>query len=234
LQKLRENWLQRPSPNLQRWFKSHTSKSRNKPNNTCSRRVQLDWKFQLSTLKDIDGYCSQNNVQVQQKVRQSLHRLRTRNVFKDGRMIMEPQEDPSFTQAFQFLKETEFYSVDETKEEEHSSLSSPSYSFTSKGKTDLVIAQAKAKHFIVVNQVTQKDNPLNGFIKQVLWNYGNIVPDYLLGRYTCALFLRISQHLLTPHHIYDRVKAIGKQFRLRLVICLIDVEDFELALKEVS
>jgi hypothetical protein len=131
----------------------------------------------LSTLKDIDGYCSQNNVQVQQKVRQSLHRLRTRNVFKDGRMIMEPQEDPSFTQAFQFLKETEFYSVDETKEEEHSSLSSPSYSFTSKGKTDLVIAQAKAKHFIVVNQVTQKDNPLNGFIKQVLWNYGNIVPD---------------------------------------------------------
>lgn len=147
---------------------------------------------------------------------------------------MEPQEDPSFTQAFQFLKETEFYSVDETKEEEHSSLSSPSYSFTSKGKTDLVIAQAKAKHFIVVNQVTQKDNPLNGFIKQVLWNYGNIVPDYLLGRYTCALFLRISQHLLTPHHIYDRVKAIGKQFRLRLVICLIDVEDFELALKEIT
>jgi len=56
----------------------------------------------------------------------------------------------------------------------------------------------------------------------------------LLGRYTCALFLRISQHLLTPHYIYDRVKAIGKQFRLRLVICLIDVEDFELALKEVS
>ncbi|GJQ14760.1 hypothetical protein GpartN1_g6551.t1 [Galdieria partita] len=144
------------------------------------------------------------------------------------------EEDHEFTQAFQFLKETEFYESHEGEERERSPLLSPSYSFTSKAKTDLIIAQAKANHFIVVNQATQKNNPLNGFIKQVLWNYGNIIPDYLLGRYTCALFLRISQHLLTPQYIYDRVKAIGKQFRLRILICLIDVEDFEFALKEVT
>lgn len=90
---------------------------------------------------------------------------------------MEPKEEHEFTQAFQFLKDSEFYGNDEAQGSEESSLLSPSYSFTSKAKTDLVIAQAKAKHFIVVNEVTQKNNPLNGFIKQVLWNYGNIVPD---------------------------------------------------------
>eukprot|EP00871_Galdieria_phlegrea_P005483 jgi/Galph1/5936/GphlegSOOS_G4546.1 len=142
-------------------------------------------------------------------------------------------EDSSFSQAFQFLKESDFYSLAD-RDAAESSLQPVASSVPVGSRMNQVVEHAKAKQFIVVNQTTQTNNRVNGFIKQVLWGYGNIVPDYLLGPYTCALFLRVSEHRLQPCGVYERVKAIGKQFRLRILLCLVDVEDFEDVLKEIT
>ena len=39
----------------------------------------------------------------------------------------------------------------------------------------------------------QKKNPLMKHIRNVPWEVGNIVPDFELGKTTCALFLRYVQ-----------------------------------------
>lgn len=36
----------------------------------------------------------------------------------------------------------------------------------------------------------QRGNPVLKFVRNVPWEFGDIVPDYVLGQSTCALFLR--------------------------------------------
>ena len=37
---------------------------------------------------------------------------------------------------------------------------------------------------------SQEDNPVMKHIRSVPWQVGDVVPDFVLGRTTCALFLR--------------------------------------------
>jgi len=53
----------------------------------------------------------------------------------------------------------------------------------------------------------------------------DLTPDFVLGSGTCALFLSVKYHLLHPNYILRRMKEIGRNFRLRVVVCLVDVED---------
>ncbi|CAG8815112.1 16561_t:CDS:2, partial [Dentiscutata erythropus] len=43
----------------------------------------------------------------------------------------------------------------------------------------------------------QRGNPILQFIRNVPWEYSEIAPDYLLGRTTCALFLRYNDFTST-------------------------------------
>lgn len=36
----------------------------------------------------------------------------------------------------------------------------------------------------------QRGNPILKFVRSVPWEFGDVVPDYVLGQTTCALFLR--------------------------------------------
>lgn len=36
----------------------------------------------------------------------------------------------------------------------------------------------------------QRGNPVLKFIRNVPWEFGDVVPDYVLGQSSCALFLR--------------------------------------------
>lgn len=38
--------------------------------------------------------------------------------------------------------------------------------------------------------LTQRGNPILKFVRSVPWEFGEVVPDYVLGQTTCALFLR--------------------------------------------
>ena len=80
----------------------------------------------------------------------------------------------------------------------------------------------------------QKGNPILNGIKQVPWEYGDIVPDYILGVTTCALFLSLKYHRLHPEYIYTRIKQLQGKYNLRVVLVMVDIDNHEDSLKELS
>jgi DNA excision repair protein ERCC-1 len=55
-------------------------------------------------------------------------------------------------------------------------------------------------------------------ILNVPWEYEEMVPDYVMGRTTCALFLSLRYHNLNPDYINERLKQLGKQYELRVLL----------------
>lgn len=80
----------------------------------------------------------------------------------------------------------------------------------------------------------QKGNPSLNYIKMVPWEYGDIPCDYVLGATTCALFLSLKYHRLHPEYIYSRIRALGKNYNLRVLLCMVDIQNHEESLKELS
>lgn len=64
----------------------------------------------------------------------------------------------------------------------------------------------------------QRGNPLLKSILNVPWEYEEIIPDYVMGRTTCALFLSLRYHNLNPDYINERLKQLGKQYELRVLL----------------
>ena len=71
----------------------------------------------------------------------------------------------------------------------------------------------------------QEGNPLLKHIRNVRWQYADIVPDYQMGGQHAALFLSLRYHLLKPLYIHGRIKELQRAFRLRVLLCHVDVED---------
>lgn len=80
----------------------------------------------------------------------------------------------------------------------------------------------------------QKGNPLLDKIKSLPWEYGDIPADYVLGVTTCALFLSLKYHRLHPEYIYTRIKNLQGKYALRVVLCMVDIQNHEESLKELS
>ncbi|KAH9608054.1 hypothetical protein KSS87_021387, partial [Heliosperma pusillum] len=68
-----------------------------------------------------------------------------------------------------------------------------------------------------------KGNPLLKHIRNVRWNFAEVIPDYVLGQNSCALYLSLRYHLLHPDYLYFRIRELQKNFRLRVVLCHVDV-----------
>jgi DNA excision repair protein ERCC-1 len=71
----------------------------------------------------------------------------------------------------------------------------------------------------------QQGNPVLKYIRNVRWQYGDILPDYILGQSTVALFLSLRYHLLNPNYVHSRIKEIGRAYRLRVLLVFVDTED---------
>uniref|UniRef100_A0A671NDK3 Excision repair cross-complementation group 1 n=1 Tax=Sinocyclocheilus anshuiensis TaxID=1608454 RepID=A0A671NDK3_9TELE len=80
----------------------------------------------------------------------------------------------------------------------------------------------------------QRGNPILKFVRNVPWEFGEVVPDYVLGRTTCALFLSVRYHNLNPSYIHERLKQLGQSFTLRVLLVQVDVKDTHHALKELA
>lgn len=50
--------------------------------------------------------------------------------------------------------------------------------------------QQATSRFCVFFGVDQRGNPILKFVRSVPWEFGEVVPDYVLGQTACALFLR--------------------------------------------
>ncbi|KAG0047266.1 ssDNA endonuclease and repair protein rad10 [Gryganskiella cystojenkinii] len=91
----------------------------------------------------------------------------------------------------------------------------------------------KSKSTIVV-KASQRGNPLLQSIRNVAYEYGEIVPDYIVGLTSCVLFLSIRYHRLHPEYIFNRIAAIGKNFVLRVLLILVDVDTHQQAIRELT
>ncbi|KAA8536891.1 hypothetical protein F0562_029369 [Nyssa sinensis] len=159
---------------------------------------------------------------------------------------------PSFSQAFNFIKNSEFYtpppppasaSSQPSQASDTAALrqigqsevpsSSSSFSAAPVASSSSSVQIAQSRNAILVSH-RQKGNPLLKHIRNVRWVFADIVCDYLLGQNACALYLSLRYHLLHPDYLYYRIRELQKNFKLRIVLCHVDVEDVVKPLHEVT
>ncbi|KAF2691262.1 hypothetical protein K458DRAFT_438938 [Lentithecium fluviatile CBS 122367] len=80
----------------------------------------------------------------------------------------------------------------------------------------------------------QKGNPILNGVRTVAWEYSDIPADYVLGATTCALFLSLKYHRLHPEYIYNRIRDLKGQYQLRILLVMVDIENHEESLRELS
>ncbi|KAI4210804.1 MAG: hypothetical protein LQ351_006386 [Letrouitia transgressa] len=80
----------------------------------------------------------------------------------------------------------------------------------------------------------QKGNPILNSVKSLPWEYSDIPADFVLGVTTCALFLSLKYHRLHPEYIYNRIQKLGHKYNLRVLLTMVDIQNHEEPLKELS
>jgi DNA excision repair protein ERCC-1 len=71
-------------------------------------------------------------------------------------------------------------------------------------------------------------------VRSVAWEYSDIPADYVVGATTCALFLSLKYHRLHPEYIYNRIRDLKGQYTLRILLTMVDIENHEDPLRELS
>jgi DNA excision repair protein ERCC-1 len=72
----------------------------------------------------------------------------------------------------------------------------------------------------------QRGNGLLKYIRNVPIQFNDkVVADYWINTTTCALFLSIKYHQLYPQYIHRRLSELKSDFRLRILLVLVDVDD---------
>nr|XP_044989669.1 DNA excision repair protein ERCC-1 [Jaculus jaculus] len=110
----------------------------------------------------------------------------------------------------------------------------PTGSEPSTGETPNQALKPGAKTNSIIVSPRQRGNPVLKFVRNVPWEFGEVVPDYVLGQSTCALFLSLRYHNLHPDYIHERLQSLGKSFALRVLLVQVDVKDPQQALKELA
>ncbi|CAF9910937.1 MAG: ssDNA endonuclease and repair protein rad10 [Heterodermia speciosa] len=80
----------------------------------------------------------------------------------------------------------------------------------------------------------QKGNPILNAVRSLPWEYSDIPADFVLGNTTCAFFLSLKYHRLHPEYIYTRIRALGGKYNLRVLLTMVDIQNHEDPLKELS
>ncbi|KAF2307173.1 hypothetical protein GH714_025282 [Hevea brasiliensis] len=146
----------------------------------------------------------------------------------------------TFSQAFSFIKNSEFYTPPPPPPSSSTSQSVPvsdDASVPSPSPSPAVASSSlqngQSRNAILVSH-RQKGNPLLKHIRNVRWAFADVVCDYLLGQNSCALYLSLRYHLLHPDYLYYRIRELQKNYKLRIVLCHVDVEDVVKPLLEVT
>ncbi|GFO16022.1 DNA excision repair protein ercc-1 [Plakobranchus ocellatus] len=96
-----------------------------------------------------------------------------------------------------------------------------------------VSSRVGSSNSLIVN-TRQRGNPILKSVRNIPWEYGNIVPDYVMGQSNCALFLSLRYHQLHPNYIHERLKQLGKSYELRVLLVQVDVKDPHHLLKDLA
>ena len=71
----------------------------------------------------------------------------------------------------------------------------------------------------------QRGNGILKFIRNVPFAYSKMLPDYIMSAQRCALFLSMKYHALFPNYIHHRIAELKTDFKLRILLVLVDVDD---------
>lgn len=81
----------------------------------------------------------------------------------------------------------------------------------------------------------QRGNPILKSITNIPWEFNDkIIPDYVVGKTACILFLSIRYHNLKPDYINERLKQLGKSYELRVLLVHVDIKESQNALKHLT
>ncbi|CAM9642657.1 unnamed protein product [Lampetra planeri] len=98
----------------------------------------------------------------------------------------------------------------------------------------VVAPKAAGKSNSLLVNPRQRGNPVLKFVRNVPWEIADVVPDYVMGQTSCALFLSLRYHNLNPNYVHERLKQLGQAFDLRVLLVQVDVKDPHQALKELA
>uniref|UniRef100_A0A8U7NGU2 DNA excision repair protein ERCC-1 n=2 Tax=Corvus moneduloides TaxID=1196302 RepID=A0A8U7NGU2_CORMO len=98
----------------------------------------------------------------------------------------------------------------------------------------LPVLKPGTKSSSIIVSPRQRGNPVLKFIRNVPWEFGDIVPDYVLGQSSCALFLSLRYHHLNPDYIHERLRSLGRSFGLQVLLVQVDVRDPHQSLKDLA
>ncbi|XP_021237439.1 DNA excision repair protein ERCC-1 [Numida meleagris] len=102
------------------------------------------------------------------------------------------------------------------------------------GGQELPVVRPGTKSSGIVVSPRQRGNPVLRFIRNVPWEFGDVVPDYVLGQSACALFLSLRYHHLHPDYIHERLRALAGSYALRVLLLQVDVKDPRRALQDLA
>jgi DNA excision repair protein ERCC-1 len=105
---------------------------------------------------------------------------------------------------------------------------------SSSSVTSVVIEKPKYSNSIRVHP-NQRGNPILKSITNIPWEFdSSIVADYVVGKSACVLFLSIRYHNLKPDYIHERIKLLGKNYELRVLLVQVDIKESQNALKHLT
>jgi len=87
---------------------------------------------------------------------------------------------------------------------------------------------------ILVNE-RQRGNPMLREMRNVPHVFAKILPDYIVGAEACVMFISVKYHILKPLYLPRRLAELrGGSWRLRVLLCLVDADDFERSIHELN
>ncbi|KAL1920383.1 uncharacterized protein VTP21DRAFT_760 [Calcarisporiella thermophila] len=149
-----------------------------------------------------------------------------------------PPPTSTFAEAFSFLKETPHYqpppaaSSNNSISKPNTPSSSSSYS-TPPAQPKLIVKRSAGTNAVIVN-ACQRGNPVLQHIRNVPWEYGDILADYQVGQTSGLLFLSLRYHRLHPEYIYQRFDKLTHAYLLRILLILVDIENHQEAIRELT
>lgn len=99
---------------------------------------------------------------------------------------------------------------------------------------EIITEKPKYSNAVQVNP-KQRGNPILKAITNIPWEFNDkIIPDYVVGKAACVLYLSIRYHNLKPDYLNERLKLLGKNYELRVLLVQVDVKESAAALKHLT
>jgi DNA excision repair protein ERCC-1 len=108
----------------------------------------------------------------------------------------------------------------------HTTPQTKSHCVTEDGYLRLAMTSSLSDGAIVVNP-RQRGNPVVAQIRNVTVVFEDLVPDYVVGASSCALFLSLKFHIGNPKYVFNRMQdvAASKGWTARHLLILVDIDD---------